>query len=184
MKKVQKSWAAVLLGALLIATLVGVVWAAPDSRPRAAVKTKKITIPAGWFHPNQDGHNWTNVGEYITSHDTYPATFLAPVVFPSSGQKFTVEKMALYAYDENDDLVGGDVCATLFRTNPVQGNEVFMGYVCSSGSSPTDPRTFTETSFNYNPVTTARGAYLQLYIPDNTNLKVYGVRIWYHAGKP
>ena len=185
MIRVKKWWIPLLLGALLMATLVGVVWARPNARPLAAATTKRITIPAGWFHPTREGADWTNGGGEITSNkDEESQFFIAPVVFPSAGQTFTVEKMALYAYDQNGGLGNYDACVSLYKTNPGAGSDVKMAGACSTGSSTTDPRTFTETTIKYNPVTTARGAYLWLTIEDDTNLDVYGVRIWYHKGSP
>ena len=189
MKKVKKSWIAVLCGALLMATLVGVVWARPNARPQAAATTKRITIPAGWFHPVGSGYSWRSFGYYTVSYLNQTSVFFhAPVVFPSGGQKFTVEKIALYAYDENGPAQGNkNACVYLYKTNPLVGatsQPAMMASVCSTGSSATDPRTFTTTTIASNPITTARGAYLRLEIEDNTDLLVYGVRIWYHKGSP
>ena len=185
MKKVKKSWIAALVGALLMATLVGVVWARPNARPLAAATTKRITIPGGWFHPVADGYDWYNSGKLIYSekHETIQY-FTAPVVFPSGGQKFTVERIALLVHDDNGPAQGNnDACVRLKKTNPGGGTEVLMSYVCSTGSA-TGVRTFTDTVIDNNPVTTARGAYLWLEIEDDTYLFVHGVRIWYHKGSP
>jgi hypothetical protein len=171
-------------------TLVGVVWARPNGRPQAAATTKRITIPAGWFHPVAESYNYRNFGYYIESYFNLTSEyFTAPVVFPSGGQKFTVEKIALYAFDNNGAAQGNkNACVILYKTNPLLGagptNQYQMANACSTGSSATDPRTFTTTTINNNPVGTARGAYLRLTIQDNDNLRVYAVTIWYHKGSP
>jgi hypothetical protein len=57
-----------------------------------------------------------------------------------------------------------------------------MAFVCSNGSSANDPRNFTDSSINNNPVKHGRGLNLNLQIEDDSNLKFYGVRIQYHHG--
>ena len=178
MKQVKKSWIAVLLGALLMGVLVGAVWARPGGRPRAAATTKKMTIPAGAFHPVDEGYEFYNDGSWITA-DTAGANFATHVVFPGGGDRFTVEKLTLYAYDK---AMPANICVYLYRTNPTNGTESLMASKCSSGSSSTDPRSFTTTNINPSLATTPRGLYVLLEIEDATNLDAYGVRIYYRKG--
>jgi hypothetical protein len=162
---------------VLMSTLVGVAWARPNGRPVAAV-TRRITIPAGHFIPTTDNWDYLNYGYYVRAVSGN-ANYSVPVVFPT-GQAVVVESVTLYAYD--DDLDEG-ICLALKRTDPTAGTEVDMASVCSTGSSTTNPRSFTDSSISYNPVKHGKGVYLFLWIEDfGLSLKAYGVRIQYHHG--
>jgi hypothetical protein len=178
MKEVKKYWMVVLLGAVLMSTLVGVAGARPNDRPMAAI-SRRITIPAGHFIPHGDDDLDLNAGLNIRSESAVAATyFVAPVVFPT-GQSVVVESMTIYLYDSNSS---DDICLTLYKTDPTAGGEVSMAYACSTGSSGTDPRSFTDSSINNNPVKHGKGVYLYLQIEDDTDLRFYGARIQYHHG--
>jgi hypothetical protein len=178
MKKVKNWWLPMLLGAVLMATLVGVAGARPNERPMAAV-TRRITIPASYFIPHDDDDLYYNGGYYVESNtDGSSELFVAPVVFPT-GQSVVVESVTLYAYDNN---LSDDVCLWLRLTDPTAGDQVKMGEVCSSGDSVTDPRSFTDSSIDNNPAKHGKGVYLWLDIEDDSNLQFYGARIQYHHG--
>jgi hypothetical protein len=178
MKKVKKYWMVVLLGGLLMATLVGVAGARPDHSAMAAV-TRRITIPAGHFSPHDDDDLWYNAGEAIWSRiDGSNAYFYAPVVFPT-GQSVVVESVTFYAYDNN---ASANACLRLYLTDPTAGNEGQVAYLCSTGSSSTDPRTFTTSTISNNPAKHGKGVYLEVEFQDKDDLKLYGVRIQYHHG--
>jgi hypothetical protein len=177
MRKVKNYWMVMLLGAVLMSTLVGVAWARPNGRPMAAV-TRRITIPAGHFIPTKDDWDYNNQGIYVR-HESGDGSFTAPVVFPT-GQAVVVESVTLYVYDNDAD---DDICLDLYRQDPTDASEGSMAYLCSSGNSTTDPRSFTDSSIGYNPVKHGKGVYLWLTIGDyGINLKAYGVRIEYHNG--
>jgi hypothetical protein len=178
MKRVKKYWMVVLLAGLLMATLVGVAGARPNDRPSGAL-SRRITIPAGHFIPNDETTQWYNDGFYIRSDtDGSSEIFLAPVVFPT-GQAVVVESVTFYAYDNN---ASADVYLELYLTDPTAGIEGQMASVCSTGASPTYPRSFTDSSIDNNPVKHGKGVYLWLDFQDDTNLKFHGVRIQYHHG--
>jgi hypothetical protein len=46
-----------------------------------------------------------------------------------------------------------------------------------------DPRTWQTTAISPRVVNPANDVYIYLHISDDTNLSLYGVRIWYHLGK-
>jgi hypothetical protein len=177
MRRAKKYWMVLLLGAVLMSTLVGVAGARPNDRPMAAV-TRRITIPGGHFIPTKYTWQWSNNGHYVRNVSG-SANYSAPVVFPT-GQAVVVESVTLYVYD---NVADADICVTLYRTDPTGGYEDSMANLCSSGSSTTDPRHFTDSSISNNPVKHGQGIYLWLYIADSgLNLKAYGVRIQYHHG--
>jgi hypothetical protein len=176
-RRVKKYWMVLLLGAVLMSTLVGVAGARPHGRPLGAL-SRRITIPAGHFIPTTDDWDYLNSGYYVRNV-VGDATYTAPVVFPT-GQAVVVESVTLYAYDHDS---GDEICVRLYRTDPTSGSEVEMANVCSSGASTNDPRHFTESSIDYNPVKHGKGVLVWLSIGDyGIDLKAYGVRIQYHHG--
>jgi hypothetical protein len=174
MGQLKKCWIVLLLGAVLMATLMGVAGA----RPMGAI-SRRITVPAGHFIAHDNNDLYYNGGYQVYSkNDGITEIFTAPVVFPT-GQSVVVESITLYLYDEN---ASDEACVTLYRTDPTAGDQVSMAAVCSTGSSSTNPRSFTDISISNNPLKHGKGVYLWLTIEDNTNLDVYGVRIQYHHG--
>ena len=167
---VKKLWIAVLVGMLLVLSLAGEAGA----RESAAVSAwKYVTIPAGHFHPIQDGYDWYNAGLSIrVSSGT--GTFTAPVVFPGFGS-VTVKKVILFTYDQNGT---DDVSVSLYKTRPDSGTEVRIARAESSGSAP-GVRAFSNATIMGATVYRSRGTYLWLNIPSSSNLEVYAVKIAY-----
>jgi hypothetical protein len=178
MRKVKNWWMVVLLGAVLMATLVGLAAARPNDTPAGAV-TRRITIPPGHFIPCYDHTDWSNWGNYLESEtDGSTEWMLAPVVFPT-GQSVVVESMTLYAYDNN---ASDEICVYMFQVDVTARHRDSMASVCSSGASTTDPRQFTDSVIAYNPLKHGKGVYLGVDLQDDTNLFFCGVRIQYHHG--
>jgi hypothetical protein len=168
----KKLWIVLLLGALLVVALTGEVQARPDNEPQAWLTT---TVPAGSFHPIEDGVDWHNNGYYIQLDSGGVECFTAPVTFPERSGTVKVKTLTLWVYDNNGT---GNANVGLYRTKPFKAAEDQMGYVTSAGSSTVDPRTFQDTTIEYNPVKTEHGAYLWLCI-GGTDIDVYGVKIRY-----
>lgn len=118
-----------MLGAVLLGTMVGVVWARPQGSPQAADITRKVTVPAAFFHPREEGLNWSNDGGGMAV-DSGSAIFTAPVVFPTLSA-VTVKKITLSVEDHNGTV---DACVTLYRTSPKNLTQVSMATACSSGT--------------------------------------------------
>ena len=177
MKEVKKSWIAVLSGALLMATLVGVVWARPNGRPQGAGPTRKLTVPAASFIPADEAYNYWNDGTYLLMQSG-SGSFTAPVVFPTK-KTVTVEKITLYAYDNNSTWAA---CVWLRRARPTHGDHQNMGQACSTDQSSNDPRSFTDATINPSAVRPGHAPYLWLHIQSSPGLGVYAVRIEYHTG--
>lgn len=173
MTKIKRSWMAVVMGVVLVATLVGVVWARPHDTPQAQDITRKITIPGAFFHPFEDGIAWHNDGRYIRL-SSGQGVFTAPVIFPCL-PSVTVERLIVYAEDTNGS---GNVCASLYRTRPQHGDEKKMGEACSSGTT-SGVQPFTDSNISPNVVWPSHGAYVWLDI-DGTGIYVHAVRVEYH----
>jgi hypothetical protein len=169
----NKRWMAVVMGALLVGILVGgVVWARPGQSAQAADITRRLTVPAAFFHPVQDGMSYYNTG--VELHMTSGSgIYTAPVVFPCL-PAVTVERIIFSVEDQNS---GVNACVTMYRTKPNKGNEKEMASVCSSGSGP-GVINYTDDTIDYPVVWPSNGPYLWLNIP-GTGMKVYGVRVEY-----
>jgi hypothetical protein len=134
-------------------------------------------VPAASFIPADDAHNYWNNGTYVAMNSG-SGSFSAPVEFPTH-KTVTVEKITLYAYDYNSL---SRACVWLKRERPTHGDAQVMGSACSTGSSATDPRSFTNANINPSAVRPGHGLYLWLEIQASAALGVYAVRIEYHTG--
>ncbi len=169
----DKRWMAMVMGALLVGMLAGgVVWARPGQSAQAADATRRITIPAAFFHPANEIYDYWNNGDYLEMNSGIGA-FTAPVVFPCL-PSVTVERIIFSVRDQHTDE---DACVTLYRTKPNKGTKNQMGLVCSSGSQP-GVINYTDDTIDYPVVWPSNGPYLYLVI-EGLNVEVYGVRIEY-----
>ena len=172
MTMVKKSWMAVVAAALLVGTLVGVVWARPHDRPQAQDITRKVTLTGGDFIPHEEVDNWSNNGDWVRC-DIGSCAFTAPVVFPCL-PSVTVERIRLHV----DDAHGSAFASVgLFRAQPTNRGDVWLG----SASSP--PGIVGFQTYNSQPINKrvwpSQKAYIWLDIGGN-NIYVYGVTVEYH----
>lgn len=185
MKQTRKTWIALLLGALLLATLVGVVWARPKGEFAERDAAHKLdrpkghhggfhytaTIPGGHFHPIQDGLNWYNWA-YKLRMDSGSGAFTAALpILPGSR---TVESMTMYVMDNHASV---NACVSLVRAK-TDGSYTEIGSTCSAGSS-SSIRTFSDTTISPSTIWGGHGAYLYLSI-NGTNIDVYSVQVAYY----
>jgi len=168
----SKTWIVVVVCAMLLGTLVGVVWASPSDRPGAQDITRKVTLSGANFIPAEESADWHNGGDYATC-DNGTCTYTAPVVFPCL-PSVTVERIKLHVSDSNG---GAAVTASLLRTRPSTGAEKELGSV-TSGNTGGSIQTFTSDPIN-EVVWPSLGAYIQLDFEDKY-IKVYGVTVEYH----
>ena len=183
MKSVKKWWTPVLLGAALMATLVGVAVAVPPERPSAQSPARQVVLCAADFQPTRDTVGYWNDGRILqTTDDNKDYYFLAPANFVAP-YWVTVDKVELFAYDNNST---GHIVMELYRNKPATGLESVMARI-DTGYAFTDavnvPRTWQTTAIGPNVVNPANDTYVYLMIDDDTALWLYGVRIWYHLGK-
>jgi len=182
MKSGKSWWMPVLLGVLLVAVLVGVAGARPNERAQGASGTRQLIIQAADFYPATNTFAFVNNGYYLYSDlDGSVVRFIAPVQFPAP-YYVTVEKVQLFAYDNNTT---GQIRMGLVRTKPSVGTQTSMAFIHTGYASadPVIPRTWTDTSISPNVKNPAHGTYLWVQISDDTALDLYGVRIFYHTGK-
>ena len=172
MRKLNKSWMAVVAAALLLSTLVGVVWAMPSDRPGAAEATRKVTLTGADFIPRSTADS-TNNGSYVECN-TGNCFFAAPVPFPCL-PSVTVELFKLHVRDDNGI---GSASVYLYRGNPSTGGENSLGSVSSPPAVSGGLKTYTSAPIN-KVVWPSQRAYLMLNIW-GPNITVYGVTVEYH----
>ena len=168
MTRVNKTWMSVVVAALLLGGLVGVVWARPKESPQSADIVRRVTIPAGFFHPAEDGLNWLNDGALAGQ-----GAYTAPVVFPCLSP-VTVKKITLSVEDHN---ASADACVSLHRMRPKRLRQWEMAMACSTGSVG-GAINYDDSSIEYAQVWPADGPYLWLGI-GGPSILVYGVTIEY-----
>jgi hypothetical protein len=172
MTKVKKSWMAVVAAALLVATLVGVVWARPNDRPEAQDITRKVTLTGGEFIVRYDGQDWFSDGASLECNSG-SCGFVAPVVFPCL-PGVTVERITLHVKDSNPNLWAR---ASLYRAQPATGADVWLGAAQSpagtAGHQPWSSDPINKT------VWPSQRAYIYLDI-GGPAIWVYGAVVEYH----
>ena len=173
MEKLRKSWVAVIMVVLLLATLVGVVWARPQNRPQAQDITRKIVVLGNEFNPRYETTNYSNKGTYL-SCDSASCYFSADVVFPCLPAVY-VEQIKLHVYDKSST---GQAIVTLYRYTPSnKGNKALATAQTDVLGTSADPQVFTGNA-NNQLVWPSQKAYLWLMI--NNDVYVYAVTVEYH----
>ena len=183
MKRAQKWWTPMLLGAALMAVLVGVAAAVPPEKPSAQNPPRQVVLCAADFYPTRDIVEYWNDGYTLdTMKDNTQYRFLAPVNFVAP-YWVTVDKVELFAYDNNTNA---RIVMDLYRSKPAGGAETLMASIDTGHAFAdpiNDPRTWQTTTISPNVVNPANDVYIYLLMTDDTALSLYGVRIWYHVGK-
>jgi hypothetical protein len=140
MKRMKTLWMPVLLGALLMATVVGVAGARPNARPEASPALVNHMFSAVFCGPGEDGLDWSiNPGHL--SCDTAPCRFICKTRPPHEGL-IRVQRLALYVYDN----AAGDVCLWLGHVYPTTGTYVFRLENQCTANNTADPQVVV-----YNP---------------------------------
>jgi hypothetical protein len=172
MNKLNKSWMAVVAAALLLGTLVGVVWARPHDRPQAQDITRKVNLTGGEFIPANEAQGWQNNGDYV-SCDTGICSFFAPVVFPCL-PSVTVERFIVYAEDNH---ATANLNAAMYRVYLPTKKQVYLGQAATpSGTAGYQP--YNSGAIN-KTVWPSQRAFIHLWI-GGPSIQVYGVTVEYH----
>lgn len=175
-----------LAAAALLTLLVGVLAGASGAGepagtsgwPRVTV-TRTMVLAPGAFIVTDDDTSYDNAGdELAVKGPSFYGNFTAPLFFEDSDVR--ISSMTLYAYDNN---AADDVCLSLYRTTPTDGNtetEDLMGLVHSDGAA-SGIRAFNVPVWNFRKVLGGHGPYLWLYLPGvyTSGYGFYGVRIVY-----
>jgi len=173
MKKMDKSWMAVLPAALLLSTLAGVVWARPRSDgSRPAEITRKVALAGADLIPARDGDNWHTDGGYAWC-ESGTCMFTAPVVFPCL-PSVTIECIKLHVNDWNDY---DEAELRLNRVKLSKGAVSELGWVQSPWGTSGGFQTYASDPIN-KVVWPSQRAYIKLVM--GTDMLVYGVTIEYH----
>jgi len=175
MRKLNRSWMAVVAAALLLGTLVGVVWARPNDSPQAAVTTRKVTLAPAEFIPHSDISTYSNLGYVVSCTGAEAAFFTVPVVFPTLNA-VTVERIRLHVADASDTA---SATATLYRTIPSTGSYQDWGAAQSPPGLGNGLQTYNSPAIN-KVVWPSQRAYIKLEIA-SYSIYVSGVTVEYHV---
>lgn len=173
MSKVNRSWMAAVAAALLLGTLVGVVWARPNDLPGAADITRKVILGGADFSTTHPSYAYNTVGGEMVTGSSY-CVLAAPVVFPCL-PSVTVERIKLHVHDQNPTEAAG---VHLFRVNPANGAHVLLGSVESPTGMSDGRKTYTSAAIN-KVVWPSQRAYVRLWF-EGTSIWVHGVTVEYH----
>jgi hypothetical protein len=103
-EKMKKAWMAMVLGALLLGTMAGAVWARPK---QMLAGNRKLAIGPAAFEPAFDGYDYQIITWEMGKDTAYMSTtgdydeYVAPVVFPTLSP-VTVKKITLIVNDMNE----------------------------------------------------------------------------------
>jgi len=173
----KKAWMAMVLGALLLGTMAGAVWARPK---QMLAGNRKLAIGPAAFEPAFDGYDYQIITWEMGKDTAYMSTtgdydeYVAPVVFPTLSP-VTVKKITLIVNDMNET----DRCrALLYRGNPDKMNAAEMAIVKSELSAPAPLRYSVDTIQNAT-VWPSHAPVVRLEL--RQNMKFYGVIIEYQV---
>ncbi len=172
MGKVNRAWTVLVMGAVLLSTLVGVVWARPHQQTQTADITRKVTLSGTDFIPTSDSVDYFINGDVVRC-DSGSCWFTAPVVFPCL-PSVTVERIKLHVHDDSDDQ---SAHVGLWRTRPSAAKSTSLGTINLPVGKSANPETFTSGQIN-KVVWPSQRAYLFLSL--GVNVYVYGVTVEYH----
>jgi hypothetical protein len=170
MKKAKKWWIPLLLGAMLMAALVGVVWARPKSDLGAP--PYKVSIPGSAFHPNYDTMDWY-AGWGNVHMDSGSGKFTAAVPMPPG--TWTVQNVILFVEDDNATQ---KACVELERLR-VDGTSSTMASVCSPEGTSGGIQGYKDSSISPSVLKGGHGPYLHLRIY-GADIDVWAVQIKYY----
>ncbi len=171
MKKVKKWWMPLLLGALLMAILVGVVWARPNARP-LAVNWVNHTVSAYHCIPMRQNVDWAYGSEDLHCSSGGSCSFVCPIRPPHEGS-VRIQRLVMYAYDN----ASGNVCIVLREHQTTTGNAVLRLDVACTSDSANNPETYT---YDHDNFTVSRKEDLVVYVSmADAGQKLYGFKIRY-----
>jgi hypothetical protein len=172
MKKLKMLWMPVLLGALLMATLVGVAGARPNAKPEASPALVDYMFSAHHCIPEQD-YDWDFGAMFLTSL-TGESRFVCPIKPPHQGL-IRVQRLALYAYD-NDATAGEKLCVKLVQTYPKAATFVERLSLQCTTDNAADPAVYAYNPANFK-VSVVQDIYA--YTTVTPGERLYGLKLKY-----
>jgi hypothetical protein len=178
MRRIKRLWIPVLLGAVLIATLVGVAGARPNARPLAQ-PWRVLAVPAHACIPRDEAEDYLYQAGYLVC-ETGSCAFVCPMDFPAAGEQavgaINVKRLTAYVLD--GDGSASNVMTYLRKTYPMGGNSWQTMATASSIDGPSDPQTAMDTSIDNNPIYRSQAPYVWVSLL-TANLRLYGLYIHY-----
>jgi hypothetical protein len=177
MREIKTLWIPVLLGAVLIATVVGVASARPNARPEQQA-WRVLTVPSTACIPQEVTDDWW-LGANRVHCASGSCHFFCAVDFPAAGEQavgaVNVKRVTMFAYNYSGDATA--VMFYLYKVYPP--NKAYV--VMASGSttnSPADPQTVVDTTIANNPIFRVQNSVISVTI-GVTGTEVYGFHIHY-----
>ena len=171
MKEMKKWWMPLLLGALLMAILVGVAGARPNARP-LAVAWRNHTVSAHHCTPMHDDTDWAYGSEDLHCSSGGSCSFVCPIRPPHEGS-VRIQRLTMYAYDNGT----GEVCVSLREHRTTTGNVVLRLASSCTSDSANDPETY---SYDHPNFTVSRKEDVYVFVRMNSpGQKLYGFKIRY-----
>jgi hypothetical protein len=171
MKKAKKLWMPLLVGALLMATLVGVAGARPNARPEASPQLVDYMFSAYHCVPDTS-HEWWVYDNWSLHCDVPPCWHFCPVRPPHEGV-IRVQRLAMYVYDNGKN----DVCIWLRQHYPKTATYVNRLSARCTTDNPADPQVYA-----YNPANFKVSQLQDLYVAvdfSGTTQRLYGFKVKY-----
>jgi hypothetical protein len=178
MRRTKRLWIPILLGALLIATLVGAASARPNSRPQEQA-WRVLTVAPHACNPRTDTIDYNYLAGYLLSNGN--TAFVCPMDFPAAGEQavgaVNVKRVTAYVLD-NDGNAGDTIRFYFRKVYPMGGDSYQAMAEAESTESASDPQVIMDTSIDYNPVYRSQAPYVWV-VMEAAGHKLYGVYVHY-----
>jgi hypothetical protein len=171
MRNVKRLWMPLLLGALLIATLVGVAGARPNARPEASPQLVNWMISAHHCIPRDDTTDWDILPQYAEC-ESAACTFYCPIKPPHEGV-IRVQRLAMYVFDNTV----GNICISLAQVYPKSATYVYRLSSACTGDSAADPWVLSYNPANFK-VSVLQDIHVSVALPSNGQ-RLYGFKLKY-----
>jgi hypothetical protein len=171
MKKLKMLWMPVLLGALLMATLVGVASARPNARPEASPALVDYMFSAHHCIPEQQNTDHEFARSHVHCH-AWACEVICPIKPPYQGL-IRVQRLAMYAYDNG----ANDVCINLNHVYPKSGSFVNRLTNQCTSDNVADPQIISYNPANFK-VSVLQDVYVWVTISGSTQ-RLYGFKLKY-----
>jgi hypothetical protein len=176
MKSTKRLWMPVVLGALLIATVVGVASARPDVRPQEQA-WMVLAVPTSACDPETETTHFWHLG-HVLRCTSGTCQFWCPVYFPAAGEQavgaVNVKRVTMYAFD---NYPAQPLWLSLEKGHPPSAGVLGLAYAPAPDVA-TDPQAVVDYTITNNPIYRVQAPHLGVYI-GGPGPRVYGFFIHY-----
>jgi len=166
-----------LIAVMLAAVAVNAPSHDAAAKSESRLTVHRVTIPAAHFIPAIDGMDYSNLGGELWMASDMPGAFTAPIPYTYDGTDYIfITRVELLVFDFDS---AGEVCLEVWRAEPGDAGDSFMGSDCSGwvGTSGMDPQSIMIYP-GTRRVNAGQRAYLNLFLSSG-DLDFYAVRVTY-----